>query len=150
VVESCPAFYYLLLGSHHAAYWHGQVPAGCPNVVTDSFYGVAVADWSIPFGTRLEIEVVGVPGWARQQYSHLIGRKVVAVVLDRMPRGWGTAIDCWPATFWALAGEDWRRIGKLYVRYREVKDGNLGQASDGVVCRTARIKGWPFLIPSTP
>ncbi len=111
-----PCWHYAnLVGQHHAAWWHGYRAA--PPVVDWEFPGVATGDWDIPFGTRLCIEVVGVPEWAAEEYGHLIGRQALGVVVDRMPMGYDGALDTWPALARELMGQDWRRVGMVTVRY---------------------------------
>jgi len=119
-----PAFYYGdgsdgYLGRYHAAWWHGY--RGFSPRVNLTSLGIATANWSIPFNTRLCIEIVAVPEWAEEEFSHLIGRRATGVVVDRMA-AWvideiGPALDLWPALFRRLAGPEWRRIGRLGVEY---------------------------------
>ena len=119
--EGTPAWYYGwyddYYGEHPAAWWHGYY--ALPHRVNTTFMGVATGDWSIPFGTRLCITVVGVPRWAQgeKEIEALVGRAAIGVVVDRMAPGYEGAIDCWPALFQELASPQWRRIGKLYVEY---------------------------------
>ncbi|GAG29268.1 unnamed protein product, partial [marine sediment metagenome] len=40
------------VGKHHAAYWHEKTPSGAPDVVDDTYLGIA-APSDIPFGTKL-------------------------------------------------------------------------------------------------
>jgi len=118
-----PAWYYGdgtdgYLGRHPAAWWHGYRDPQW-NVVNNTFKGVATGDWSIPFGTRLCIEVVGVPRWAQgeKEIEALVGQKAVGIVVGRMAKGYEDAIDCWTALFAELAGPQWQRIGRLTVEY---------------------------------
>lgn len=106
------------LGRRHAASWHGLTPPGWPEVVDWVHPGIATADRSIPFGTRLHLRVVAVPGWAREQYGHLVGREAEGVVVDRMAPWVREGIDLWPALARELMGPDWRRIGKVWVEVR--------------------------------
>lgn len=97
--------YYLLLGQHHAAYWHGETPACAPPVVDITYYGVAACE-AYPFGTLLRIEDIET------------GRHVYAVVIDRRARytsEYCGYFDAWPATMDAL-GADARERGVLRVR----------------------------------
>ena len=104
-----------LIGEHPAAWWHGYDEF--PDRVNWWYPGVATGDWSIPFGTELCITVTAIPEWAEEEYSHLVGREARGVVVDRMPQGWGQAIDTWPALARALMGPDWQRVGRVDVSY---------------------------------
>lgn len=68
--------------------------------------------------------------WANGEYDYLIRRQAVGIVMDRMASGYEGSLDCWPTLFQQLAGSDWRRIGKLYVRYRVCEDD--GQSLHGL------------------
>ena len=46
----------------------------------------------------------------------------MGIVVDRMAPGYEGALDCWPALFARLAGEDWARIGRLEVKYEVCAD----------------------------
>lgn len=120
---SARAFYYGhgdgYLGKHHAAWYHGY--RNLPPRVNLTFPGLATADASIAFLTRLCIEVTAVPDWAQEEYGDLVGRRAIGLVADRMA-GWvyeemGPAIDCWPALAEELMGVDWKRVGTVSVRY---------------------------------
>ena len=121
VAAAGPCYHYAnLVGQHHAAWWHGYY--GAPAVVDWEFPGVATGDWGVAFGTRLCIEVVGVPDWAAQEYGYLIGRRAVGVVVDRMPPGYEGALDAWPALARELMGKDWLRVGVVVVEYWVCED----------------------------
>jgi len=96
-----------------AAYWHSK---DCgPSIVDDSFLGMAVASRDIPFCTKIRLTVVNVPVWARPELNYLIGRSVVATVVDRLADPGGPVdFDLWPAAFRELAGD--LDIGVLYVK----------------------------------
>jgi len=112
----------------HAAFWNGRTPEGWPEVVDLIHHGIATSDYSIPFGTRLCIEITDVPSWAHEEYFHLIGRRAVGIVIDRTApwvyKELGPALDLWPALFQQLAGPslDWKRLGTFTVRYWVCKD----------------------------
>jgi len=130
-----PAWYYGdgtdgYLGRRHAASWHGKTPVGMPETVEWGYLGVATGDWSISFGTRLCITVVGFPAWSEGEYDHLVGNTSWGIVVDRMPPGYEAALDCWPALFKQLAGEDWRRIGKVNVVYETCDNVREGKKEE--------------------
>lgn len=113
------------LGMHHAAFWHGETPEGWPRVVDLVHYGIATSDWSIPFGTELCLEIVGLPAWTEGEYTERIGVIVCGIVIDRMPAWvewcYGESIDVWPALAYALMGPDFRRIGTVEVEICSVR-----------------------------
>ena len=114
------------LGEHPAAYWHSELPPGAPNVVDDSYYGVAIN--GIPFGTVLELEVVGVPSWADEGELDIVGNKVTVTVWDRVSVD--GLFDLTPAAARELMGREWQRIGRVTVKVRLVED-LCGLASGG-------------------
>jgi len=96
-----------------------------PAKVNYHYLGVATASRDIPFCTKIRFTVIGLPKWAREDYGYLIGRSVVATVVDRLGKEDGQVdFDLWPAAFKVLAGN--MDIGVLYVRaeiLQEVPDG---------------------------
>lgn len=70
------------LGEHHAAYWHGEVPEFAPDVVDETYFGIASNDFE--FGTILKISTED--------------HTAFGVVVDRMAC-WVEPyhIDLWPA-----------------------------------------------------
>ena len=98
-----------------AAHWQGELPINAPSRVDYHYLGVASADRSIPFGTKVRLEVVGIPTWAKGDLEHLIGRSVIVTVVDRMGES-GNGFDLWPAAARVLIGPDYRRIGIVYVK----------------------------------
>jgi len=108
------------LGRYHSASWSGETPAGWPEVVDLTHYGIATSDWSIPFGTELCIEIVSFSDWAEGAYDERIGTIACGVVVDRMAwwveRHYGPSVDLWPALFQRLAGDDWERIGTFTAK----------------------------------
>lgn len=105
------------LGKRHAASWHGETPKGFPEVVDIEHLGIALN--GVPFGEVVRVEIVGVPKWAKEEYSHLIGRSVYATVVDRTS---DLFVDCWPATAKALYGKDYQRVGKMFVKIKRRKE----------------------------
>ncbi len=99
------------LGKRHAASWHEKTCEGFPEVVDEVHYGIALN--GIPFCEKVTLEIIDIPEWAEEEYSHLIGRTVEAVVIDRTP--W-QFVDMWPATARALLGEDYQRVGTATVK----------------------------------
>ena len=75
------------LPTRHAAYHHGQTPAGFTPYVDYYHLGIA-APASVPFGTRVLLRRVDT------------GDMVLATVVDRTASGAGW--DAWPATSEAL------------------------------------------------
>jgi len=75
---------------------------------------------------------VAVPGWAAEEYGHLVGRQAVGVVADRMPPGYDGALDAWPALAESLMGEDWRRVGTVEVEYWECDHRFPGSFADKI------------------
>jgi len=108
------------LGSKHAAAWNSQTPEGWPDVVDLVHHGIATSDWSVPFGTRVILEIVAVPPWAIEEYSHLIGRRAAGIVVDRTAKFvwdiYGEGYDLFPALAEALMGKDYLRIGTVSVK----------------------------------
>ena len=109
------------LGRRHAASHWGQTPDSWPEVVDLEHYGIATSDWAVPFGTRLCLEVIAFPSWARDEYSDHVGTVVCGTVVDRMS-SWvheelGPSLDLWPRLFQELVGDDWRRVGTFAARY---------------------------------
>ena len=96
-----------------ASWWYGELPDVAPSRVDYHYLGVATADRTIPFGTKIRVEVVGVPVWARGELKHLIGRSVIVTVVDRMAQR-GNKLDLWPAAFLALTGD--LDVGIVYVK----------------------------------
>ena len=95
--------YYLLLGQHHAAYWHQEVLVGAPLVVTEHYLGIA-ACLDYPFNTVLRVEDLET------------GAIVYAVVTDRMADYHNCQrFDAWPLTMDRL-GSNARLRGVLQVR----------------------------------
>jgi len=83
------------IGKHHAAHWHNETPIGAPEVVTDSYLGVA-APSNIPFGTKLLIIRKSTCMGHESPYD---GAFVIATVIDRkknhtIPHYY----DLWPMT----------------------------------------------------
>jgi len=106
-----------------AAYWHRALPDGAPSRVDYHYLGAASASRDIPFGTKVRLEIVGIPKWAKGEYDHLIGRSVIVTVVDRMGSE-GDGFDLWPASARRLMGPDYRRIGIVYIKARVIGEGN--------------------------
>ena len=109
-----------------AAWWHGELPRGAPAIVDYQYLGVATASREIEFGTRIRFTIIGLPGWAEDDYDYLIGRSVVATVVDRLADENGEVeFDLQPAAFLELTGD--LDIGVVYSRteilHRTVKNG---------------------------
>ena len=123
VDEPATAWYYGAddgyLGKRHAAAWVSQTPDGWPDVVDLIHHGIATSDWSVPFGTRVCLKVVGVPSWATESHSQLKGRTACGVVVDRTADwvwgAYGEGYDLWPAMAESLMGEDYLTIGTVSV-----------------------------------
>ena len=96
-----------------SSFWAGQLPSDAPSRVDYHYLGVATASREIAFGTKILFTVVGIPNWAIGEYDHLIGRTVIATVVDRMGED-GNRFDLWPAAFEVLAGD--LDVGVLYVK----------------------------------
>jgi len=117
------------LGERHAASWWGQIPDGFPEYVDEVHFGVATRSRSLPFGTKLELRIMGLPNWAEPELSFLIGRKVVVTVVDRLPNDSGVSFDLWPAAFTALVGWDGLRdrLGICEISWQVLEKEEIGE-----------------------
>ena len=82
------------IGRRHAASWHQQTPAGFPEVVTLTHFGVA-APPDIPFGTMLFItRLAPCNPLCSQEYN---GTSIIVTVIDRKASLAQGSYDLWPA-----------------------------------------------------
>lgn len=139
VLADSPGYYYNCPGKV-AAYHHGELTQGWPSEVTWGYPGVATSSRDIPFNTVLRCEVTAVPQWASEEYD-VIGNVVYVVVVDRMGDDTPEMYDFWPFAFSLLAGKEWERLGKVYVKCEPLTD-NEEEADGEVLSRlgTTRAK----------
>jgi hypothetical protein len=94
-----------------------DLPAGFTSTaVFEDQPGLATGDRSIPCGTVVLLEVVGIPTWAEGRYDDVIGRKAVGVVVDRLGAPSPHTYDAYPNLFRDLVGPPWDSLGRVYVR----------------------------------
>ena len=108
------------LWSRHASSWHGETPEGWPEFVNLRHHGIATTDWSIPFGTKVCLEIVSFPAWAEGEYDERIGTVACGIVVDRMSQVtecyFGPSVDIWPALARVLMGPDYGRVGTVRAK----------------------------------
>jgi hypothetical protein len=105
-----------LEGNRHAC--ANTPPVGfTPTAAFEDQPGLATGDRSIPCGTVILLEIVGIPSWAQGRYDDVVGRRTVGVVVDRLRDPHPHTYDAYPNLFAQLVGEERRNsLGVVYVR----------------------------------